>query len=160
MQYLTIAKFLLFRDWNTTIQAQFSSYTNVALRVGPSNPHTANANLQLAFRLVYYKIRTRTKFYNTEVIKEHRQSLEFLTDIISRAFFLPRSDPSGSVVRASNQYNLKQKKHRKGAFWFNGVSIEAFFEPFREMNIEGLYAIALQIQDFFDRHPHMKRDLY
>lgn len=40
------------------------------------------------------------------------------------------------------------------------ASIESFFEPFREMNIEELYATALQIQDFFDRYPHMKRDLY
>ena len=42
----------------------------------------------------------------------------------------------------------------------NGASIEAFFEPFREMNIEELYATALQMQDFFDRYPHMKRELY
>ncbi len=52
-----------------------------------------------------------------------------------------------------------KKSPIKGGF-FNGASIEAFFEPFREMNIEELYATALQIQDFFDRHPHMKRDLY
>ena len=32
----------------------------------------------------------------------------------------------------------------KGGF-FNGASIESFFEPFREMNIEELYATALQI---------------
>ena len=39
------------------------------------------------------------------------------------------------------QVCLKQKKHYNGGF-FNGASIEAFFEPFREMNIEELYATA------------------
>jgi hypothetical protein len=55
--------------------------------------------------------------------------------------------------------NVMEKTIAKGRF-FNGASIEAFFEPFREMNIEELYATALQIQDFYDRYPHMKRDLY
>ncbi len=70
----------------------------------------------------------------------------------------PKNDNFFTPVPLSTQFKTKKSTTRVH-FCFNGASIEAFFEPFREMNIEELYATALQIQDFYDRHPHMKRDL-
>ena len=57
------------------------------------NSHTADTSLPPALRLAHCKIQTRTKLYNAEVVNEHRQSLSFLTDIISRVLFIFRRPP-------------------------------------------------------------------
>lgn len=59
-----------------------------------------------AFRLALDIVQTRTKPYQAEVVNEHRQSLIFLTDIISRALFIFRRPPLEGLFCGANTNGL------------------------------------------------------
>lgn len=60
----------------------------------------------LLFRLAPDIVQTRTKPYQAEVVNEHRQSLIFLTDIISRALFIFRRPPLEGLFCGANTNGL------------------------------------------------------